>query len=238
MPAFKIALGAMLIGVMLLGGSIAFRSANVATPSASPAPCEPSPMTPSTATGQGSPAPSPTDTSTWVRFTSSRYGYSMCVPPDWAVTPGVVPWAPITSDPDANAAEDRFVAPFGDTSALIVTSTLLPPDMTEDQWFASYVADLPAGWPKECWPDRAGWGTVTVDGHPAAMHGGMPQCNFTEVITFVDGRIYVIAATPNPNAIVDRVFDWGRLYAFIDTVKLDPAAADDSPAASPAASPG
>jgi hypothetical protein len=238
MPATKIALGATLIGVFLLGGSLAFRFANVATPGTSPASCDVSPAPPSlSAASPSSPAPTPVDTSTWVRFTSSRYGYSMCVPPDWTVTPGAAPWAPITSDPPENGAVDLFAAPAPDTAEFDVTSTLLPADMTEDQFFAAYVDNLPPGWPKECWPDRAGWGSVTVDGHSAAMHGGMPQCNFTEVVAIVDGRVYTIGGTPNPNLIEYEVFDQGQFDAFIGTVKLDPAASDDSPAASPVTSP-
>ena len=248
MPATRIALGATLIGVFLFGGLLAFRQSNVQTPGASAASCAVTPAVPSeTASSSSSPvpsslvpsspAPSPADTSTWVRFTSNRYGYSMCIPPDWTVTSGAVPWLPITSDPDATGAEDIFVAPAPDTSRLNVTSALLPAGMSEDQWLASYVANLPPGWPKECWPDPPNWGRVTVDGYPGAIHGGMSDCNFTEALVFVDGRLYEIAVTPNPNSLTSKVFDWGQFYAFLDTVKLDPAAADDSPATSPGISP-
>ena len=78
---------------------------------------------------------------------------------------------------------------------------------------------------------------VVVDGHQALCTVACPHCNFTEVIVFVDGRVYDFEATPNPNVHESKVFDWGQFYAFLDTVKLDPAAADDSPAASPGISP-
>jgi hypothetical protein len=240
MPATKVALGATLIGVVLFGGLLAFRQ-STETPGTSPATCEQvasatAPVVSSTS--PASPAPSPADTSAWVRFTSSRYGYSMCIPADWTVTPGTAPWAPISSDPSENGAMDAFTAPAPDTEEFTVTSVLLPADMTEDQWFADYVAPAAAaGFPLACWPDRAHWGVATVDGHPAALHGGLPQCNFTEAVVIVDGRIYEIGGTPNPNALTNRVFDWGQLYAFLDTVTLDPSAADDSPAASPGSSP-
>ena len=69
MPAFRIALGATVIGVILLGGSIAFRQPNLNAPGASPATCA-TPAAPAVIDAccpAPSPAPSPVDTSTWVR---------------------------------------------------------------------------------------------------------------------------------------------------------------------------
>lgn len=237
MPATKLALSAALVGLLLLGGAFVFRTSNV-EPGSSPAPCALSLATPSaTATSQGSPAPTPVDTSTWVRFTSSRYGYSMCMPPDWTATNGPAPWVAIASNSGEAGAQDAFNAPAPQTSNITVTSQPLPADMTEDQWFALHSASVPANYPKECWPSVAAWGDAVVDGHQAALHGGLPQCNFTEVIVVSDGRVYDFEASPNPNEIQYQVFDWSQFYAFLDTVKLDPATADDSPTASPGVSP-
>jgi hypothetical protein len=246
MPVTRIALGATLIGVVLFGGFVAFRPISQ-SPGASPAPCDTSASLPApgasatsstSSAAPASPAPSPADTSTWVRFTSSRYGYSMCVPPDWTITPGTAPW--VIGTDGGNDTMDVFDEPAPGTASFDVTSAPLPPGMTDDQWFASYSSPTAAasvGYPPECWPDRPNWGTGTIDGHPAAIHGGLPQCNFTEAAVIVGGRVYTIGGTPDPTLIVERVFDWGQFYAFLDTVKLDPAAADDSPVASPAASP-
>jgi hypothetical protein len=239
MPVTRIALGATLIGVVLFGGFVAFRPISQ-SPGESPAVCDVAaaslPFPSGSATSSGSPQPTAVDTSTWVRFTSSRYGYSICAPSDWTTVPGSAPGI-VNTDTGANiASTDTFLSP--DKTAFVATSELEPAGVSEADWFASYSASARnLGWPSECWPrTEAEWSPLVIDGEMAHLHAGLTSCNFTEAIVFWDGRIYTFLASPY-DSIVDQVFDWGQFYAFLDTVKLLPAAADDMPAASPGASP-
>jgi len=235
MPAFKIALGATVIGVLLLGGSLAFRQPNLNAPGASMAPCAVPPVPPSSTPASGaSPAPSPVDTSTWVPFTSNRYGYSMCLPSDWTTRRGTDPNPVGTTGDFGQPTNDEF-----DTSGSVAfTVTSAPaPTGTEADFLAAYgTHGRSQGWPIHCWPvTEQEWESVVVDGRPAHVHGGYSDCNFTEALAFVGGRLYSLGASPNA---FDHPFDRALFDAFLSTVTFDPAAADDSPAASPAASPG
>ena len=89
---------------------------------------------------------------------------------------------------------DDFLPPSPDPGEFTVVSQPIPATMTQDAWFAKY---LLGGFTNGCFPPRAQWESISITGHPAGLHGGMAQCNFTEAITIVDGRAYIFTASPN-----------------------------------------
>ena len=235
MNPIKMTLGAAVIGVLAFGGLLAVRTP---TPNGaegpSPNPCATPLASP---TSPASPAASPVDVSGWVPFTSGRYGYSMCIPAGWTIRNGSEAWTYGGTNEDFGLpGVDQFDSPT-DTAAFFVSSMALPDGRSESDWYTDYLARVLPSWPKECWPAEADWQPVQVDGHPGRLHGGLPQCDFTEVAVLVDGRIYDIQGMPNPTTIVYQVFDPALFAAILSTIRFDPAAADDTMPPSAAPSP-
>jgi hypothetical protein len=240
MPAVKAALGAAAIGLFLVGGSLLFRTATSDQVGAGPSagPCAPSAQPAPSSSALASPAASPVDTSSWLPFTSPRYGYSMCYPPDWTIREGTDP-LPVGSTGDfGQSTNDEFDGPG--TIAFTTTSGPAPADVSEVDFLASYgTHGRSMGWPNHCWPvSEQEWESVVIDGHPAHLHGGYSDCDFTEVLAFVGGRLYDLQATPNATLLTGEIFDRTLFDAFLATARFDPSSADDSPTSGPAASPG
>jgi hypothetical protein len=208
-------------GLLLLTGIAVVRQptppqpAALASPSASPSP-SPSP----------SPAPTPRDPTTWVPFTSARFGYSIRIPADWTQIPGTQPslYGEENNTLD-DPKDDQFNGP--DPIALVVTSQAIPAGMTDDAWLGP---DGPCpGCPAECWPPHKDWEQITIDGHAAILHGGLPGCDITRAVAFVDGRAYELVAFGNRHYPTQEVFDRGLFDDLMATVVFDAASADDSP---------
>jgi hypothetical protein len=161
-------------------------------------------------------------------FTSARHGYTLSYPTSWTVRAATAPW-PVGSNgaspPDPML--DMFTDPAS-PSTLVVVSQPLAKGTTAAAWLATYESSVPS-MPATCWPAPAQMEHGTIDGQPASIHGGLAECGFTEAIVFDGGRVYELTAyfttggTPVDRALFDAV---------LATVKFDPAAADDSPAAS------
>lgn len=178
-----------------------------------------------------SPAASPVDTTGWVRFVSPRYGYSICYPSDWTVREGTDP-LPIGSTGDfGQPTNDEWDGPG--TIAFTATSAPAPAGIPEADFLAQYSTHgRSMGWPAECWPlTEQEWESIVIDGHPAHVHGGYGDCDFTEVLAFVGGRLYDLQGTPNAKLLTGRIFDRGLFDAFLSTVRFDPSSADDGAAA-------
>lgn len=112
--------------LMLLTGCTASPPDPTGSPSASSAPAE------STPPASGSPAPSASapgrpvatgiDTSTWMPYTSERYGFTTAHPPDWIVTPSQRDWTPADSAQFDNDAQEWFF----DGADILVTAWAAP----------------------------------------------------------------------------------------------------------------
>ena len=232
----KLALGGLALATLLIGGVlfVGGRSPGVgggpaATPSPSPSP--------SAAAASNSPRPTPLDPSTWQTFASVRHGYLVRLPADWSLKAATSAWAFGTDGDTADSpTSDVATAPGAAELQFVVSSQALPPGMSEDGWFTNYLTGTES-MPADCFPPRAEWEPVIIDGHPAGLHGGLAGCNFTEAVAIIAGRAYVFTGYPSSSAGAGLVFDRALFDAILATVTVDPAAADDSPAATQAASP-
>lgn len=162
-------------------------------------------------------------------FTSTRHGYSIGLPSTWTVTPATAPWpagAQGASPPDPML--DVFTDPADTSRSVVVVSQPLATGVTSDAWLAAYEVSAPS-MPPKCWPAPAQMERVAIDTQPAFVHGGLPDCGFTEAIAFAGGRVYELTAYFPPGGTpLDRTL----FNALLATVHFDPSAADDSPVTS------
>jgi hypothetical protein len=176
------------------------------------------------------PSPSATsaaiDTSGWISFTSRRHGETLRYPAGWTATAASEPW---TAGLDlTDPMQDAFSLPTNGDEGFSVVSQRLPSGETGLAWLTGYElqgATYYAG-VKQCWPAPADMEHTIVAGEPAWVHGG---CGFIEAITFVGDRIYVLQLWNS--------YDRPLLDAFLSTITLAPANADDTPVAHPSSSP-
>ena len=166
-------------------------------------------------------------------FTSARHGYTISLPSTWTVQAATAPWpAGFQGAAPPDPMLDVFTDPSDPTRAFVVVSQPLAKGVTPDAWLTVYEKSAPS-MPAACWPAPAQMERTTIDGQPAWIHGGLSGCGFSEAVAFAGGRIYEISAYfPSGGSPLDR-----RLFdALLATVRFDPAAADDSPGASPRSS--
>jgi hypothetical protein len=216
------------VAVVAVGGALYLLAppSNVGVPDASP--------TTAPTTAPPSPGATAVDTSGWTPFTSMRLGISTKFPAGWRVTAATESWIWQSADPGpTDAATDRAVGP--ENQAFVISSQRLPNGMTEDAWWADYLSADTTGTSPGCFPaKRADYGAVVVAGYPGFLHGGLPACNFTEVVVVVEGRAYQLSAFANVSAPTGGLFDRVLFDAWLTTVTFDPTAADDQPVRPPA----
>jgi len=112
---------------------------------------------------------------------------------------------------------DMFIAPNLVTFAVV--SQPLPNGETGDAWLARHEEAGAARDPAVCWPAPADMERTKVGGQPAWGRSG---CGSSEVVLFAGGRAYVISR------YVDTTFNRPLFDAFLSTITLDPASADDT----------
>jgi hypothetical protein len=159
-------------------------------------------------------------------YTSSRHGFSIKAPEAWNVTPATKPWPAGTegaSPPDPML--DTFADPSNPSLTFAVVSQPLAAGVTPAAWLAAYERSAPS-MPSSCWPAPDRMKQSTVGGQSAWIHGGLPECGFTEAVVFAGGRIYEFSAyVPAGRTQISRpLFD-----AVLATVTLNPTAANDKP---------
>lgn len=204
-------------------------SSNIGAPSPSPS---------ASASPTATPAPTPINPSTWTPFTSARHGITLRYPSDWTAVPATAPWpAGVEGPPPPNPMLDAFTAPGANGPAFVVMSQPLPKGVSGASWLATYEKDGAAKYPPACWPSADKMEQVTTGSQAAWIHGGVASCGFTEAITFAGGRVYELTAYQDPSMASFPVFDRALFDAFLSTIQLDPATANDRPVPSPAPSP-
>ena len=178
----RIALAATAVVVVALIGYQFLVGPNVAGPGSVPSP---TPTTEPTAAA----STVPLNTSAWMTFVSSRYGFSIAHPADWTEEPGDHDW---TLDADAawpNTAADRFVAPDGHI-VLAAWSVAVEPGTSLEAWIQAY-CELNTT-PCSGIPDRA----VPVYAEVRDQHPGLlvPFTNDIQAFFLNADRIYVVAS--------------------------------------------
>ncbi len=164
------------------------------------------------------PAATPIDTNGWLPFTSARHGFSLRYPPDWIARTATAPWIhgdPVDHDLPNDRATDELDGPVD--GAFWLASQAIPP--------AAASADPGDASDPACWPPIADWSQVPLADTVARYHGG-PGCGFWETQIVDGGRLYAFAA--NGRVPLEMYL------AVMPTVVLDPTAADDTPASTPA----
>jgi hypothetical protein len=170
---------------------------------------EPTPTIQPTAAETTSPdttlARGPISTAGWTPYISTRYGFTISHPADWAEVPADHDWSlPADADWRSTGAE-AFVGPPLRVSAW---SVAVEPGVSAEDWIAAY-CPLSSG-PCSALRDRAV--TVSLDGNRGVLHrfGSDTQSFF-----LIEDRMYVVAAW--------RPESQNYLEAFLSTIELLPA---------------
>lgn len=224
--SFKLALGAVAVVAIVLGGAFALgpRSPNgIGGPGPTPSPSISPSASPSTSAA--------TDTSTWKLFTSARYGFSAAYPPDFGTSPSSKFWVVPETD-STSASEWDLIHEASGNPTWSVSSIRIPAGQTADQWLSAYrTSQNDPSRPAACNPSPEALSPVTVDGHPGTLRLG---CSEMEVLVVVDGRVYSVAGwggTMTTPGMPEGERE--RFEAFLSTIKLDPASALEPPPSSP-----
>lgn len=176
-----------------------------------------------------SPSPTSLDTTTWLTFTSDRYGAAFLHPADWVVTQASEFWD-LKIERNfvrAGLAWDVLVAPSNNPEFHLF-SMRLPPGTSEDAFLTQY---FEVTWNAECTPPREEWAAITIDGRPALLISN--TCTpYAVAFAFVDNRAYGFK-------LIDRAqYPDGPLFrTILSTVLLHPEDALEAPSPEPSASP-
>jgi hypothetical protein len=183
----------------------------VASPSASALTAAPTPS--------AQPTPYSIDTTTWLTYTSARYGFSIGHPADWAVhTTATRDWT-FPADATVNmysTALETFVSP-GSTIAAAAWSVAVQPGTTLDTWLQAYcpLAESPA--PSDCATLPGRTVAASMDGHAGSL---VRFTQDTQAFFLVGNRIYVVAIWQSENFIPGGVSR--LLEAYLSTMHLLP----------------
>ena len=217
-----------LVAVVVAGGALYLLGSRpgVGYPTATPS------ATPQVSTTVTPSIPSAIDTGDWQTFTSSIHGISLDHPSDWTVNPATAAWDGKQFPEPPSPMLDVLTGP--DDSAFAILSSAIPVGTRHEDWIAAYRQPYLAINPAECWPAVAEMEQVTVDGQAGWLHGGVGSCGFTEVVTFLGGRAYLLTAYQDPTMRTYPIFGRQLFDAFLSGVRLDPAAAAPGPSQPPA----
>ena len=128
-------------------------------------------------------------------FTSSRYGYTVDVPAEWAVNPATVPWRDGTTC--CNDGEgDSFQAPrslFPDFDSVLVAVQRVPDAMTSDDWLVQHAHQQESSG-RDCKGPVEDWAETTV-GSLAVRRLDL-ECQgirLSDVAFVIDGMGYIMS---------------------------------------------
>jgi hypothetical protein len=137
-----------------------------------------------------------------------------------------MPWDVAVDQPAMSSylldTSDLLEAPDG-SKLFAAYGMVIPEAMTSDAFLEAY-RTRHVRWDLDCFPPSSMWEHVQIDGHIAGL---VDVCDYTDAIVIVDRRAYIFSGY-NDLASDRELFD-----LILSTVRLDPAAADPSFAASP-----
>lgn len=206
---------AAVVAAVAIGGALYVLGPRIgvgpALPTATPAPV----VSASPSTGPTTPT-NPLDTTFWLPFTESAYGYVVAYPSAWQRNSATELWAGQTSD---EMWVSRANAPWADKAYHAVTgitvtglATIVPPGASEEAWIDAYMAP-PAGTTPNCTVLAKDTTPIVIDAHPARL---APSCgDLTDALAafvFVGNRMFVFAISDGRET---ALFD-----AYLSTVRL------------------
>jgi hypothetical protein len=182
---------------------------------------------PSREPGQGGPSPSPSpsavpfptlplDTTTWIAYPVSRYGYIRAHPSGWQGVAATEDWAGQTSyDMWVSAAN----APWADKSfsstwniTMTALAATIPDGTSPDSFISSYLAP-PEGPTPTCFGIEPNDVPIVIDGHPARRTANCgDQTDALSAFVVVDNRLFVFGISDGKNV---ELFD-----AYLSTIVL------------------
>ncbi len=182
---------------------------------AAPSPAPTATAAPISATPTSQPSASSLDVSTWVTYTSARYGFTIGHPADWTERPADHDWT-LAADADfLNTASEGFRAPAA-TILATAWSVSVASGTSIDTWLEAYC-------PKNTTPCTGQGRTVvaTLDGDPGVL---VPFAEDTQAFFLVGDRIYAVAVwEPNSDPRTARYGGAIRLLeAYVSTLHLLP----------------
>ena len=156
----------------------------------------------------------PVDTTSWVPFTSTFYGFTVSHPADWSVMSGSGHWSLANY---ADATEDILTSPSGPPSPVrppnfSAIEVKVPSGMTADA-FVQAITNLGHG-SQDCYPLGTQLPLTTIDGHPATIADGgcVQQYYYAEATAVIGNRVWIFNLHgPNRSLI----------GSFLSTVKID-----------------
>jgi len=155
--------------------------------------------------------PQPTnslDTSTWVDFTSPRYGYTSGRPANWEANPSTRAWTMEQDRTDwLSPGQDQFIDEQADYQIGVHGFAAdIDAGMTPDQWIEAFVLG-----PSSCLVVVADLPAITVDGHAAKL-ADQQACSDEIAFIPIDRRMYVFT--------IGRDRQMSLFNAFLSTVRF------------------
>ena len=215
----RLFIGAAAVIAVVLGGAFVFRpgapasgvgGGPVVTPSPTPAASPTASLT-------------PIDTSSWLPFSSARYGYSMKIPPGWITTPSTRAWdltTDRTNEMTRGAGADGFNA--ADQSIYFsVFAAPMPAGMSSDEWLAAYHGQDGKASPNPC-EMPLDVGITSVGGHAATFttEPDTAVCGGSHAYVQIGDKMYVFSVWLSGQEALFK--------AFVSTVTFQPATASPS----------
>jgi hypothetical protein len=152
------------------------------------------------------------DTTGWVPYTSSYYGFTVAHPAQWSEQPATARWAYATQ---SDAAAETIWSPAGWPS-FSAFETRIPAGMTADSFLKAFTAD---GVSTACYP-TSNLTPTTVDGHAAsiAYAGCSEHWYFAQAVVVIGKRMWFFDLTGPDRSLI---------LPFLKTVKFDLASLKD-----------
>jgi hypothetical protein len=200
-------IGAAVVGLLIVAGCGAGTGSPAGTDDTAPAPpsSTTAPTPPPTPVRTPTPQPTPVDTTSWVSFSSDRFGYDMAIPPTWAATPATRDWS-LEIDDEVTTGADFFVEPTASYHVAVQAfSAPVPAGMSNEDWIAQF--NVPSG---NCPLPPEEWEAITVDGQPAVFNPD--ACDASQAYVVLGDRVYRFS--------VWRADQQALLKAFLSTVRF------------------
>ncbi len=213
-------IGATVMGLLIITGCGVGSGAPAGTGDSTVAPSSTTAPTPPTATSPTASLLPSLDTTTWVPFSSDRFGYDIAIPPNWTADAATRDWS-LEADNEVTPAADNFVdkRPGVYQIGVQAFSTPVSAGTTNEEWIAATTGSMPGCTPLPI--DQ--WEAITVDGQAAMFNPD--ACDASQAFVFIGDRVYRFS--------VWRGGQQPLLKAFLSTVKFHPILPATSPSASP-----
>ncbi len=203
MPVFPRVAALAAVVVLLIAGGVYVAGSRPANPGPVPTTLPTATAAAPTATAASTPLAT-YDTSSWVPFESTRYGFTISVPGPWLKLPSDRDWDVGMAKQPGTSAADRFEPP---SQSMVVAGwrVNLAPGETADTWLAEYIGiGVPSCAAQAATP-------ITIDGLP----GYLLDCTeLSQAIVTKGDHVYLFAIwSPSQQELLRAILGTVRLPA-------------------------